>query len=189
MPNRINCAKCKNEGEYIWIEDGKKYGEPCPDCHGIGYLKKKSGITYINGDLFAAKPKIIVHGCNARGVMGSGFALQIKERFPKAFKDYKDYCGLREPDYLLGTIKLSLQPCGIVVVNAITQYDYGRRTDIRYVSYDAIDDCMKSIAHMSTTDIISMPKIGAGLGGGDWGTIEAIIKNRLKEHQVHIYEL
>lgn len=34
-----------------------------------------------------------------------------------------------------------------------------------------------------------MPKIGAGLGGGNWEVIEAIINHRLKDHNVTVWEL
>jgi O-acetyl-ADP-ribose deacetylase (regulator of RNase III) len=146
-------------------------------------------INYIKGDLFAAKPKIIVHGCNAHGVMGSGFAKTIKELYPKAYTDYQEYCKLREKEFLLGTVKTSLQPDGTLVINAITQGEYGRGA-IRYVSYDAVDDCMETIgSNISEDNVISMPKIGAGLGNGNWNVIEAIIKHRLKDHVVNVYEL
>lgn len=33
---------------------------------------------------------VIIHQTNCQGVMGRGFAKQIKEKFPEAFEAYKD---------------------------------------------------------------------------------------------------
>lgn len=146
-------------------------------------------IEYRKGDLFVDRPKFIVHGCNARGVMGAGFAKQIRARFPVVYNDYKHYCELREPDYLLGTNRICIEN-GVTVVNCIIQMDYG--TDgKRYVSYDAVDDCMSKLSKIKppSVDTISMPKIGCGLGGGEWSIIETIINHNLKDCNVIVYEL
>lgn len=147
-------------------------------------------ITYKKGDLFTTSDKYIIHGCNALGIMGSGVAKIVKEKYPAAYEDYKDHCSLREPSRLLGTVKLSLQPEGKMIINAITQMQYG--TDgKRYVSYDAIDDCFATISNMNIPSGhgISMPKIGAGLGGGHWPIIAEIIDYRLKAEYVTIWSL
>ena len=46
-------------------------------------------IIYKKGDLLTTDADIIVHGCNCQGVMGSGVAKQIKEKFPNAYTIYK----------------------------------------------------------------------------------------------------
>ncbi len=45
-------------------------------------------IKIIDGNLFDTKAKIIAHQVNCRGVMGSGVALQIKERYPYVYEMY-----------------------------------------------------------------------------------------------------
>lgn len=141
-------------------------------------------ITYRKGNLLDAPETYIAHGCNSYGVMGSGVALAIKTKWPKAYEEYHNYykeCGLD-----LGEI-ISV-PCeNKVILNCITQKHYGRTGD-KFVSYDAIDTCMKHIQNLGL-DNIAMPKIGAGLGGGDWKVIEAIIQSRLINRNVVIYEI
>lgn len=76
-------------------------------------------------------------------------------------------------------------------MNAITQYKYGRAVR-RYVSYDAVDDCMHELAvtnGITPLGPIAMPKLGAGLGGGDWTVISAIIEHRLRDMEVTVYTL
>ena len=140
-------------------------------------------IKYVKGNLLEATEPYIGHGCNAQGVMGSGVALAIKTKWPKAFDDYRrefDETGLE-----LGSIINSPQPDGKIILNCITQNYYGRNA-LRYASYDAIDDCMVGLRNFGY-DNIAFPKIGAGLGGGSWEVIEAIINHRLIDRNVTIY--
>lgn len=146
-------------------------------------------INYVNGDLFATDIKTIVHGCNAQGVMGSGVAKGIRENFPKAYERYvKEY---KLHNHLaMGSI--TVVPCdNKIIVNAITQEYYGRDGS-KYVSYDAVDEVMKAINSMHYVygiKEIAMPQIGAGLGGGDWKVIEAIIEHRLSLVNPTVYVL
>jgi hypothetical protein len=47
-------------------------------------------IIYKQGDLLDCIEKVIVHGCNAQGVMGSGVALAIRKKYPDAARAYFD---------------------------------------------------------------------------------------------------
>lgn len=59
-------------------------------------------IRYIKGDLLETDAPVIVHGCNCQGVMGSGVAKQIKEKY---FTVYEIYRKIYENQGLeLGTI-------------------------------------------------------------------------------------
>lgn len=135
-------------------------------------------IIYKTGDLLDGPERVIIHGCNAQGVMGSGVARQIREKFPTAFREYRE---IYEREGLqLGSIHIV--DCGEkIVVNAITQERYGRSPNTVYVSYDAIRSCIRKLNEairdqvLSETDV-AMPLIGAGLGGGKWSVISKIIE-------------
>jgi O-acetyl-ADP-ribose deacetylase (regulator of RNase III) len=70
------------------------------------------------------------------------------------------------------------------IINAYTQYEYG--TDKMNVDYDAITMVMKKINHAYNGKRIGLPKIGAGLAGGDWNIIRDIIEEQLKNCEVTI---
>ena len=154
-------------------------------------------IEYVKGDLFSTQVMTIVHGCNAQGVMGSGVARIIREKYPKAYTRYRSQfeaqrglklgdafpvpCGNRDED--LDNFK--------IIVNAITQEFYGSDGK-RYVSYDAVAKSMETINRFSeiyAIEEVAMPKIGAGLGGGDWNVISAIIESELKHVKPYVYTL
>lgn len=150
-------------------------------------------IEYIKGDLFAESHPIIAHGVNCQGVMRSGVAKIIREKWPEVYEDYHQFCQLREPYRFLGLVRASPTNFGNLVFNCFTQENYGK-DGRRYMSYDAVDSCMANISSTMLlgyikTEYIAMPKIGAGLGGGHWPVIEAIINHRLKDHKVKVYEL
>jgi O-acetyl-ADP-ribose deacetylase (regulator of RNase III) len=151
-------------------------------------------IQYKKGNLLDTPDNFIVHGCNAQGVMGSGVAKAIREKYPAAYEDYKVFCdhwlhGKYPvlPSEILGKVCVSLQDDNKTILNAITQEYYGK-SGKKYVSYDAVDLAMQRISDF-TKSPISMPKIGAGLGGGHWDIIEAIVNVRLVNHEVTVWTL
>jgi O-acetyl-ADP-ribose deacetylase (regulator of RNase III) len=147
-------------------------------------------IEYRQGDVLdAPSGSIIVHGCNARGVMGSGVAKAVKYRYPEAFEVYlrKFYTG----GLILGEYTSYATPHKTLIVNGITQKSYGTKVQ-RYVDYEAVAQVFKNVVEdMVWTqgdpkcihyDTIAFPKIGAGLGGGSWDVISAIIDEAIPDN-------
>lgn len=144
-------------------------------------------IEYRKGDLLDSGLKFIAHGCNAQRQMGSGIAWSIRCKWPEVFEVY------RKSDMTMGNVLLTHTNAGIIVLNCITQEFFGRDPDVRYVSYDAIADCVKKIdnyfAVSKTIHEVGFPKIGAGLANGDWSVIEKIIESEAKHFQPVVYTL
>jgi O-acetyl-ADP-ribose deacetylase (regulator of RNase III) len=148
-------------------------------------------IEYRNGDLFSTDIELILHGCNSKGVMGSGVAKIVREQFPGTYAAYQLWCskGFRLGQYL------AVPERGKVIINAVTQQEYGKvavqtgPNPVRYVSYDAVAEIMHSLNKAYTGSTIAMPTIGAALGGGDWAVISAIIESELKTVQAVVYRL
>jgi len=153
-------------------------------------------IMYKQGDLLECEEKVIVHGCNCQGKMGAGVAKAIREKYPNVFKEYKMLCDHysqdKKLDSLLGRCQIVHCPDGKIVINTITQMNYGRQKGVVYVSYAALRTIFASLNEFSrrtNTKEIAMPKIGAGLAGGDWAVIEKIIEEELTDVQPVVYYL
>ena len=133
-------------------------------------------IEYRKGDLLDVEEGIIVHGCNAQGVMGSGVALAVKQKYPDVYKKYRYY--YYENELKLGTTQFNRINTNLWVVNAITQEFFGKDGK-RYVNYAAICESMLEVFdYARCLDLcVHFPKIGAGLGGGDWNIIEQLIND------------
>jgi O-acetyl-ADP-ribose deacetylase (regulator of RNase III) len=124
-----------------------------------------------HGDLFAniVPPCIVVHGVNAQGKMNSGFAGQLRKRFPDAYKIYKKAQGIH--GLTLGDINgYTDDEIGLTIVNAITQDRYGRDKEVVYVDYEAVEKAMNTVArlaHMRGNLPVLLPFIGGGLANGN----------------------
>lgn len=77
----------------------------------------------------------------------------------------------------------------LYVVNSYTQYHWGknRKGGIKNpIDYEALTLCMRKINSQFKEKHIGLPKIGAGLAGGDWNKIERIIEKELKGCKVTV---
>jgi O-acetyl-ADP-ribose deacetylase (regulator of RNase III) len=144
-------------------------------------------IKYVTGDLLGATQKVIMHGCNDFGVMGSGVAAQIRKKWSNVYELYAlryKVFGLRPGDVIpVATVD------GKIIVNAITQRGFGRGPQ-RYVDYGAVRTCFEKVNLKVVdweVDEVAMPMIGAGLGGGDWSIIEGIINETASSYTPVVY--
>lgn len=170
----------------------------------------------IEGDLITlaqeGKFDVIAHGCNCMSNMGAGIAPQMAKAFncDKFHLEHPSYRGdinkLGCIDFIKVITKFSLTSSSlipntthsgisgkiesqVVVINAYTQYKYGRNHsdgDKKPIDYEALILCMRKINHIFEGKHIGLPKIGAGLAGGDWVKIKKIIQSELVDMKVTI---
>jgi O-acetyl-ADP-ribose deacetylase (regulator of RNase III) len=138
-----------------------------------------------SGDVFnellkrheAGEGVIFVHGCNAKGVMGSGVAALVKKLYPHAFEAYKQE--YNDFGFDLGSTQFVKKTniTSVIVCNAITQENYGR-DGRQYVSYVAVIKALESVRDVALADNLPvyLPMIGGGLGGGDVKRLTAIFQ-------------
>lgn len=130
---------------------------------------------------------LIVHGCNALGVMGAGLALQVKAKSPKAFTVYEEACNTAvDKHLLLGTYTHARDlEANLTIINAILQLNVGKHK--RQVNYEAVARVFERIADVMTEHsdrdfYLAIPKnLGCGLAGGNWNIVSTIILETLKD--------
>jgi len=146
-------------------------------------------IEYRQGDLFKTDIRHIVHGCNAQGVMGKGVAKLVRDLYPRAYNEYLSLW-MRNKALVPGTVQFV--DCGEkVIINAITQKNFAKAYNDpgRYVSYDAVAECMAEINREIAGQQLAMPRIGAQLGGGKWDIVASIIEAELTDVSPVVYVL
>lgn len=159
-----------------------------------------NNVIYRKGDVISAfinsDVDVFAHGCNCMGVMGSGVAKQVRIFLPFMYRVYMDRHN---------TVGLTLGDMSYVFTgfnwgfNLNTQLGFG--TDKRQVDYDAVEASARLMVnqikrdmyisrHKSLSEItIGIPRIGAGLGGGNWNTIIEILARQWSEFKkVVVYE-
>lgn len=153
---------------------------------------------------------VIAHGVNCMCVQGEGLAPQMvaafgTDKFPmenpslkgeiwklgnieyETLYQEKEEYGNRWVKYPDENVFINGK--FIHVVNAYTQYNYGRNHsdgDSKPVDYEAITLCMRKINHIFKGKHIGLPRIGCGLAGGDWEIVKGIIQTELKDCHVTI---
>lgn len=138
------------------------------------------------GDMFEEVTEgYIMHGCNAQGVMGSGVAKIVKDKYFEAFKTY----ALQHPHYILGEVIPKKVTDDLVIVNAITQEFFG--TGAVQVDYDAVEQACRGVKHLAESKMVEskeihFPFIGAGLAGGDEHTILTIFDRQFANSETDL---
>ena len=156
-------------------------------------------INYLTGDMFELVKLnagvVIPHVCNDIGAWGAGFVMALSKHWPVDQKEQSPECMYREwfaaepdsnegavlhssglPPFELGQVQHVVTPTGATVVNMIGQRGTVSEDNPRPVKYAALVDCMRKVAESSQGCEIHAPKFGAGLAGGDWHVIEALIE-------------
>jgi O-acetyl-ADP-ribose deacetylase (regulator of RNase III) len=134
------------------------------------------------GDLIekakAGEFDVVVHGCNCFCTMGAGIAKTIKQVFPAAYQaDLATAAGDRAKLGTYSTAQVDRTGSKLTIVNAYTQYQW--RGPGPNVDYEAIRHVFRRLKQEFTGQCIAYPAIGAGLAGGDWAIIAAIIDEEL----------
>lgn len=122
----------------------------------------------ITGNLLDQKG-ILVHQVNCQRVAGAGLALAIRNKWPAWYEDFHQY------QAQLGEVRLFNVAPNTWVASFYAQRDFG--THRRQTQYGAFRQCCYNLALLIPTDssIFFPYRIGCGLAGGDWTTVQSII--------------
>ena len=123
--------------------------------------------------------------------MGAGLALQIRNKWPKVYKQYCSFCeGYQNGKAikLLGCVQDVVVDNDLVVANCFGQVypGSGLRTD-----YDAWDKILPQLLNDSiyfNECALHFPwMIGCGLAGGDWNIMSRKIVDFFKDASIPVY--
>lgn len=140
-------------------------------------------INYINGDIFeiATEPFIIAHVCNDLGGWGAGFTGQLDKVWIQPQKAYRLMAQDNTPNEMIGKSQLVKVCTNGYVANLVAQCGYKGRFNQVPLDYIALTKCLATLNQWALTKKcnVFMPKIGTGLGGGDWHVISQIITEQM----------
>lgn len=143
-------------------------------------------IEYRKGNLLDVTSGLIAHGCNTQGVMGAGVALAVKKKYPSVFASYENICNeAREKQVdILGDVQtVHVSDSNLIIANCFTQKYPSKRLGERMIDYEAVASCFERLEDISKflkLTEINIPRIGAGLGRGNWKIISTIIEETCK---------
>lgn len=154
-------------------------------------------ITYVVGDATNPEgtgPRIIVHICNDIGAWGRGFVVALSKKWKQPEQQYRAWArGEVDLPFELGQVQFVQVEDKVWVANLLGQHDVRRRGGAPPVRYEAIRQGLQRVAEQATQHgaSVHMPRIGAGLAGGNWNTISGIVHDELtaKSIPVTVYDL
>lgn len=144
-------------------------------------------ISYVRGDLFEGNVELIAHGCNCQGAYGAGVAYAMSLKYPQARQAYIDK--YVSEGWKLGDVQFVPQN-GKIIANCATQDNYVSASQC-LADYNAIKTCMSKVKEYAKLRNLSIgiPKIGAGLAGGNWAVIEMILNDVFQDYDCTVYYL
>lgn len=142
----------------------------------------------------------IAHGCNCQFAMHSGIAKTIVDLFPDVRET--DKRAYEAGQAVLGKASLCFTPYGMIF-NMYTQLYPGRitsksRDEDQIDRYIAISECFKQVNKtysevkdktiFGPSELFGIPKIGAGLAGGNWNDIAELIDDATPDVKIELVE-
>lgn len=136
--------------------------------------------------------KILVHVCNDLGKWGKGFVLAVSRRWKAPEQQYKLWAeGKTDQKFKLGEVQFVQVQEDLWVANLIGQQGiktHNSKASVPPIRYDAIRQGLQKVADFAVEKeaSIHMPRIGAGLAGGDWKKISEIIEETLVQNDLEV---
>jgi hypothetical protein len=141
-------------------------------------------IKHIKCDIFESGADVICHQVNCQGVMGSGIAKQVREKYPWVYAHYKALFNDYKPHDLLGARQLCYINERQAICNCFGQenYDYDGKC---YTSYEALEEIFGFLKEefKDTNTSIAIPYLmGCARGGGNWEIVYKIIYKTFQDY-------
>ena len=144
-------------------------------------------IEYRTGDLFKTEIEAIAHGCNARGYMGAGIALQFKRRFPEVYKEYKTFCdGSKAYNVPILGKHCTHYTKEKRVYSLITQLHPGPCASIEAIETSLLGALRLERAITENKAELAIPRIGCGLGGLSWAKVQPVFERVAKAAEARL---
>lgn len=159
-----------------------------------------SEIHYVIGD--ATEPletgnRILAHGCNNFGAWGAGFTRALTAQWPQVVDAYDEIIRKFPLPERGGQVSLIPVQKTLWVAHVITQHGLIGPDNPKPVRYEWLEKGFRALGKIAPNltpneDIsIHMPRIGCGLGGGQWEKVEPLIQKYLCDVglDVYVYDL
>lgn len=182
--NVLEIADLEVVGEYSELE-GLFFKDEFENTKDCGEFKMEIGRQIDEGDILTIEEGIIIHQVNAQGVMGSGFAKNIKEKYPQHYEDYIEICD-KYPNFedRMGKIVTTKIKDNLYIFGVFGQLEYGRDLNICYTNYESLEKglreakrCLDIIEEKIGKELrVFVPSnIGSGLANGEKNIIHSML--------------
>ena len=146
-------------------------------------------IYELSGDLLFSGAKVIVQGVAPNDDFHHGLALQLRERMPAMYKDFRHYCQTRHPKS--GGLWAWMSPDGHHIANLFTQdgaYDHGSKPGHATLSHiNHALHALRVFVQKEQVGSIALPRLACGMTGLDWSEVKPLIEHQLGDLHIPVY--
>lgn len=143
----------------------------------------------LNGDILLSEAKAIVQGVAPNDDFHQGLALQLRERMPALYKDFRHYCQTQHPKS--GSKWSWMSADGRYIINLFTQdgaYDHGSKPGHATLSHvNHALHALRGFAQKEKLPSMALPRLACGVGGLDWNDVRPMIEHQLGDLDIPIY--
>lgn len=146
-------------------------------------------IHELSGDILLSGAKAIAQGVAPNDDFHQGLALQLRERMPALYKDFRHYCQTQHPKS--GGKWTWMSSDGRLIVNLFTQdgaYDHGSKpghATLSHVNHSL--HALRNFAQKEKLPSIALPRLACGVGGLNWEDVKPLIEHQLGDLDIPVY--
>ena len=146
-------------------------------------------IHELSGDILLSGAKAIVQGVAPNDDFHSGLALQLRERMPAMYKDFRHFCQTRHPKS--GGLWTWMSADGRYIVNLFTReaaYGHGSKPGLASLSHvNHALHALHALVEKEKFPSIALPRLACGLTGLNWDDVKPLIEKQLGELRIPVY--
>ena len=135
-------------------------------------------IKHYTGDIFTTTQPAMAHGCNTHGIMGSGIAKIIKDKFPEIYPPYAAACAAGT--FNVGDVLPTQTKSGFWIMNIASQDAPGANARLDWLE-TSLDNAYRYLEDNKIKGI-ALPRIGAGIGGLEWKDVIKVMEKLDASH-------
>jgi len=150
-------------------------------------------IKYVkDGNIFEDNHNAIVCTTNCVGVMGKGIALEFKQRFPKFFNEYKEYCKECKPkggDCMIFHNQDYEKPSYLITVMTKEHWFNPSKLEWIHAGLEDLVGRVETINEMKDRkriESLGLPALGCSNGGLQWDMVKPLIEKHLSNVDINI---
>jgi O-acetyl-ADP-ribose deacetylase (regulator of RNase III) len=143
----------------------------------------------LTGDILLSEARAIVHGVAPNDDFHQGLALQLRERMPALYKDFRHYCQTQHPKS--GSKWVWMSADGRYIVNLFTQdgaYAHGSKPGHASLSHvNHALHALRGFVQKEQLPSLALPRLACGVGGLDWNDVRPLIEHHLGDLGIPVY--
>ncbi|OGS92128.1 MAG: Appr-1-p processing protein [Gallionellales bacterium GWA2_60_18] len=146
-------------------------------------------IHELSGDILLSGAKAIAQGVAPNDDFHHGLALQLRERMPALYKDFRHFCQTSHPKP--GGLWTWVSSDGHFIVNLFTQESaYAHGSKPGHASLSNVNHALhalRAFVQKEQVGSLALPRLACGMNGLDWNEVKPVIERQLGDLGIPVY--